>query len=102
MHFIAFGLRQAIASGVTRVHLPGDAKCTLRDNPSIAGTLRQPHHMLLRISVADNRRGGVAILGPSDHDVVLSLNFKQRHAALLSGRARRNTTLMTGMVGRLG
>ena len=35
-------------------------------------------------------------------DVVLSLYFKQWHAALLSGRARRNTTPMTGMVGRLG
>src|SRR3954454_20784383 len=80
------------------VHLAGDSERTLRDDPSIARPLGQPHHVLLRIGVADNRGSGVAIFGPSDHDVVLSLNFKQGHAALLSGRARRNTTPVTGMV----
>src|SRR4051812_34742366 len=37
---VALGFRQAIASRVTGVHLPGDTERTFRDDPSIARPFR--------------------------------------------------------------
>ncbi|CAD71480.1 hypothetical protein RB275 [Rhodopirellula baltica SH 1] len=87
--FVAGRFAEAFASGHARVECAiGQAECTFADHPRIARAFGQTHQFIFGVRVVDDFASVVFVFGPSDDDVGVRFDFKQRHGGNVRWRKK--------------
>src|SRR5690606_3253942 len=80
VELIASGLSQAVAGGVAGVSLVRQPQGSLGNDPTITRAFGQSQNVVVRICLGHHLGRLTFVIGPSDQNVRVGLDLKQRHS----------------------